>query len=134
MREIRDNNLLLAVYGNSKDVPNGRWFYGSDKEPLQWGTQCLVSEGTVIQPHTHKVRNRQFKCKTTEVFVVLEGKLRADIYSLDKKKIESLVLHSGDYLVTYDGGHGFEALKKHTKFIEVKLGPFTSVEDDKEKW
>lgn len=133
MQEIRDGGLLLAVYGDCASIPEGRNFYGSGKEHLQWGTESMVKD-TVIQPHIHKMRNRQFKSKTIEVFVVLRGLLQADIYALDKKLRQTVLLESGCFLVTYDGGHGFTARTDATKFIEVKLGNFTSISDDKEKF
>ena len=44
------------------------------------------------------------------------------------------MMREGDFVCLYDGGHGFEIVKDGTKIIEVKLGKYTSVEDDKEKF
>ena len=133
MRTIQHNGVLLAILGNAKDIPVGRFFWPDESSPIQWGTQYL-GKGDATAPHVHKIRNRQFKSKTIEVFVVLSGKLRANIYTPDKTRIESIILRPGCFLVTYDGGHGFEAVNDETKFIEVKLGPFVGVEDDKDRF
>jgi len=100
---------------------------------LQWATM-YYDAGHKMQPHIHKIRNRQSKTKTLEFVVVLVGKMRADYYSLEKVKVGSRMMREGDFVCLYDGGHGFEIVKDGTKLIEVKLGAFTKVEDDKDKF
>jgi hypothetical protein len=134
MQEIKDaEGRLLAVWGSKGDVPEGRFFYGDGKEALQWGTQKL-GVGETIQPHIHKVRERYSKGKTIEAFIVLAGVMQVDIYGLDKALVETVLLGTGAFLVAYDGGHGFKALCSGTKLLEVKQGPFTSWQEDKEKF
>jgi len=133
MYEIKDNGLLLAIGGRLADIKNGRQFYGQNGDLLQWGTFGLV-KGEVLQPHIHKERNRQGKCKTLEFFVVVEGKLLARYYSHTRRLVSIKEMKAGDFVCLYDGGHGFKALETNTKMIEVKLGPFIGVEEDKEKF
>jgi len=133
LQEIRDNGVLLAVYGNCDLMPPGQFFWEGQESPIQWGTQNL-DVGKEVQPHVHKMRDRCFRSKTIEAFIVLSGRLQADLYNLARERVLRLVLEPGSFLITYDGGHGFKSLGDSTKFLEVKLGPFTSVEDDKEKF
>jgi len=130
---IKHNGALLAILGDAKDMPRGKYFWDDKDSPLQWGTQYL-NKGDTITPHIHKIRDRNFKSKSIEVFVMLLGKLRANIFSNDKIKVYSFIMRGGQFLVTYDGGHGFETVTDKTKFIEIKLGQFTNIEDDKEKF
>ena len=65
---------------------------------------------------------------------IIRGKISATFYSLDKKPVIIKFLTSGDLVMLYDGGHGFEVLENNTVFIEVKNGAYVSVEVDKEKF
>jgi len=132
-REIRHEDLLLAIVGNLKDALHGSTFYGSGKNPLEWALFNLDG-GDVLQAHIHKVRKRLRSHKTVEFLYIVQGKLRTDFYDLNKNKIRSEVLSAGEFVCLYDGGHGFKALRDDTKFIEVKNGPFVGVEEDKEKF
>jgi hypothetical protein len=133
MYEITHNGLLLAMGGSIHDIPRGSQFFHNPQDMLQWAIM-YYDAGHKFQPHIHKVRERKAKTKTLEFVIVLVGKMRADYYSLDKVKIDSRVMREGDFVCLYDGGHGFEILKDGTKLIEIKLGEFTKVEDDKEKF
>jgi len=130
---VYKDNQLLAVYGDCRHMEDGRHFWSADEDPLQWAAYNLA-QGIKIQPHVHKKRNRQFACKTTEMFVVLAGKLRANIYDLNRASAAVLMIEAGGWLCCYDGGHGFEIMENGTKFLEVKLGPFVGVDEDKERF
>ena len=132
-KEIKHGELLLAVIGRIKDIPNGKSFYGDGKNPLEWATFKL-GKCDVLQPHIHKVRNRLGSHKTIEFLYVMQGKLQIDFYDLNKNNLCSEVLSAGAFVCLYDGGHGFKALREDTKFIEVKNGPFVGIEEDKEKF
>jgi len=133
MFEIRDNGLLIARGGGVSDIKPGRNFYSNPEEWLQFGS-FWYQEGEKIQAHVHKLRNRQGKHKTCEFFYVISGCLQIDFYKIDKEFIESRRLYAGDFVCTYDGGHGFEVKASDTIFLEIKHGRFVSVEDDKEKF
>ena len=133
MYKITHNGLLLVIGGSIEDIPRGSQFLDKPEDMLQWATM-RYDAGHKMQPHVHKIRDRQARTKTLEFVVVLRGKLRADYYSLEKIKIDSRIMEEGDFVCLYDGGHGFEILSDDTKLIEVKLGQFTSVEDDKERF
>jgi len=131
--EVRHNNTLIAVGGSVKNVQMGSNFFGNGSEMLQWGTM-RYDEGRILQPHVHHRVNRQGKYRTHEFLFVVQGKLGATFYTLDKKFIISKVLEAGDYVCLYSGGHGFRVLEDDTMFFEVKHGPFIGIEQDKEKF
>lgn len=133
MEKIVDGDLLLALIVCKRDFPNGMNFWGSDDAPLQFGS-CVYPKGVVLQPHIHKKRKRTRAHKTIELVCVLHGAIKTMFYSLDKVVVCTRVLREGDCVMLYDGGHGFKILKDNTVFIEVKNGPYVSVEADKEKF
>ena len=133
MYSIKHNGVLIAAGGNISDIEEGLYFYGDGSEMLQWGTTSY-KKGKVLQSHIHKVLSRQTKHPTQEFLYIVTGCLEATFYTREKEVIEVRTLNAGDFICLYDGGHGFKVLKDGTKFIEVKHGPFVSVEKDKEKF
>lgn len=89
-------------------------------------------KGDVIMPHVHKINSRKVDL-TQEVLFIKRGKVRVDLYTQEKKYFESVTLVAGDVILLAHGGHGFEMLEE-SEIIEVKQGPYTSVEKDKEKF
>jgi hypothetical protein len=49
-------------------------------------------------------------------------------------EFDRAILKAGDFIMLYDGGHGFKVLQDNTVFIEVKNGQFVTVEQDKDKF
>jgi hypothetical protein len=87
--------------------------------------------GYVIDPHIHNPVPRQVKF-THEVLFVRRGRVRVDLYTVEKQYAESRELVSGDVIMLAGGGHGFEMLED-TEMIEVKQGPFAG-ENDKTRF
>ena len=131
--EVRHNKELIAVGGNVRNIQIGSQFFGDGSEMMQWGTM-RYDEGQVLLPHVHKRVNRQAKYRTHEFVYVVQGRLEATFYTLEKKFIITKVLEAGDYVCLYGGGHGFRVLEDDTRFLEIKHGPFIGVEQDKEKF
>lgn len=133
MEYIKDGELILALIVNVDDFPEGIKFWGDSDSPLQFGS-CVYDKGKVLLPHIHKVRDRIPAHKTIEGLYIIAGMIKVDFYSLEKKLIQSRRLIEGDCVMLYDGGHSFTILKDDTIFIEIKNGPFVSVEADKERF
>ena len=68
---------------------------------------------------------------TQEVLFIKRGKIIVDFYTNDKKYVISRILNTGDLLFLCNGGHGFEVLED-TEMFEVKQGPYSSKQKDKE--
>ena len=83
----------------------------------------------LIQPHTHKKIVRKIS-GTSEVLIILNGKMRVDFYSQKKNFVKSKVINKNDIIILLNGGHGFKMIK-NCKFIEIKQGPYSLSKDKK---
>jgi mannose-6-phosphate isomerase-like protein (cupin superfamily) len=84
-------------------------------------------KGKKIVPHVHNPINRQV-LYTQEVLIIRRGCVRVNLYSSQKKYLESRDLKSGDVILLCGGGHSFEMLEE-TSMIEVKQGPYAGEQD-----
>lgn len=132
MYQVKQGDLLLAEFGTAASIPRGRTFVTNGQMPLQWATFAM-DRGTETQRHVHKPREFRFQGPKAEMFVVLDGRMSVSLYGPDKALVRTLDLWTGDYICCYAGGHGFKMLE-HTKFLEIGLGPYNGVENDKEKF
>jgi len=83
----------------------------------------------LIKPHKHfkNIRRIQY---TSEVLIILKGKLRIDFYSNNKRYLFSKIIKKNDIIILNSGGHGFKVLET-VEMIEVKQGPY-NIKKDKE--
>ena len=83
----------------------------------------------VINPHKHfkNIRTIQY---TSEVLIVLKGKLRVDFYSNREKYLFSKIIKKNHIIILNTGGHGFKVLET-VEMIEVKQGPYNIKKDKK---
>jgi cupin fold WbuC family metalloprotein len=84
-------------------------------------------KGHLIQPHIHKKRLKKIY-DTCEVLIILEGSIKVNFFSNNKKYLFNKILKTNDIIILLTGGHGFEILK-NSKFIEVKQGPYNPTKD-----
>ncbi len=133
MYTIQHNGVVLAAGGSIEDIEKGLKFYGDGSEMLQWG-MMWYDAGKILQPHIHKILRRNVSHPTQEFLYIIQGSIEATFYTREKQVVEQVKLSAGDFICLYDGGHGFKVLEDNTKFIEVKHGPFITVEKDKEKF
>ena len=94
----------------------GCWYYNKEK---------------ILKAHIHKTYKRIIM-KTQEIVYIKRGDILLSIYSNGKELVSEVVLKTGDFAVMFNGGHGYKILTDKTQVLEVKNGPFISVEDDKE--
>lgn len=83
----------------------------------------------LIKPHKHFKNIRKIEY-TSEVLIMLKGKLRVDFYSKKEKYLFSKILIKNDIIILNNGGHGFKVLKD-VEMIEVKQGPYNLKLDKK---
>jgi len=133
MELLTYGETLFAMVVKRGEFPRGMEFWGADTSPLQFGS-CIYDKGKVLVPHFHKERERIAKHKTREFLYIIKGKIEASFYAMDKTLKHTRVLEEGDCVMLVDGGHGFKVLEDDTIFIEVKNGPYVSVEADKVKF
>lgn len=132
MEQIKDKDKVLVIIIRENDWSKGLKFFTPDSAFLQTGT-WFYDKGTKLASHVHK-ENERITSKTQEFTYIKEGKMKAIIYDSNKNYLTETILSKGDFAIFLDGGHGYEILEDNTKVIEVKNGPFISVEKDKEKF
>ena len=133
MKDIKYGDFFVATTGNISEIQQGKTFSTNPADPLQYGLFKLPL-GEILQRHIHKSRPRLTPHKTMEFLYIVSGKMKVTFYTLEKLEFCYRVLSTGDFIMLFDGGHGFEVLQKDTVFIEVKSGQFVDTETDKEKF
>ena len=132
MERITHQDKLLAIIFRDGDWASGLNFFTPDDLFLQAGTWGY-EQGTSLARHRHLVYERTAR-KTHELVYMRRGSMKVTLYDDAKRPIEERVLRQGDAAVMIDGGHGYEILEDGTQVLEVKNGPFVSVDLDKEKF
>lgn len=90
-------------------------------------------QGKQLKRHIHKRAPRVFDW-TQEVLFVIQGKIKAQIYSRGGTLIKDLVVRKDDILILIDGGHGYEVLEDSTLVLEVKNGPYLGAKKDRRRF
>ena len=83
----------------------------------------------IIKPHKHYKNIRRIEY-TSEVLIILKGKLRVDFYTKTEKYLFSKIIKKNDIIILNTGGHGFKVLEP-IEMIEVKQGPYNIKSDKK---
>lgn len=84
----------------------------------------------LIKPHRHFKNTRKTNF-TSEVLIVLKGKIRVDFYTIGKKYIFSKIIKKKEIIILLGNhGHGFKVLEP-SEIIEVKQGPYNIKKDKK---
>lgn len=84
-------------------------------------------KGKIVDRHRHKHVHREIH-RTQEVLVVLEGKVKVEIYNDEGGILKTLILKAGDAILLAAGGHRIKVLEE-AKLIEVKQGPYAGFVD-----
>lgn len=84
-------------------------------------------KGKVVERHRHKLVRREI-LRTQEVLVILQGKIRIQVYNNQGELLRTVVLKEGDSILLATGGHRVEVLEK-ARILEVKQGPYAGFED-----
>ena len=131
--QLKKKKLLHIIFKNnqSQKCKNYRLDISSEEQFLQVAHLSLKKNQTFLA-HKHIWKTPRFK-KTIaqESWVVLCGKVRMFAYDIDGSFIKSFLLNTGDFSITYQGGHNYKALMTNTKVIEYKTGPYEGVKRDK---
>ena len=124
-----DESLILFSTVNIKDIFDNRIDLSPEKEYLQSSISKL-KKGFKIRPHKHKSFERKIY-KTQEAWFLYEGKISAEFFDIDNKKIEERIFNKGDLITIFNGGHCFE-ITENSIFLEFKNGPYFGREIDRE--
>lgn len=127
--EIKHNDRLIAIILRSHYTSEKTIFFSPPDFSQQLGYIVYKKDG-VIKAHSHKEVHRKITL-TQEVLFIKKGRLAVNLYTLDKEYITSRELNTGDIIFLCSGGHGFKMLED-TEMVEVKQGPYSGKESDKE--
>ena len=117
--------LALIVRGKYRNK-KGITFFTPNNSTQQFG-YMKYNKKHIIKPHLHKKRVTKISY-TTEVILILRGRLRVDFYNIFKKYLFSKILNEKDIIMLVHGGHGFKVLKD-IEMLEIKQGPYSLIKD-----
>lgn len=132
MREIIIGDKILARYITSNDIKDGLNFFSRDEEFIQVGVWGNYEAGKILNAHVHNLVERKID-RTYEVLFVISGAVEADIYTLDSKLADKLILKQGEILILLECGHGYKVLEENTRVLEVKNGPYMGADIDRRR-
>ncbi len=130
MKQIYYKNEVVAILHQQSEWKEGLDFLTPNETYIQAGT-WNYNKGKSLNAHRHLIYERVVK-QTQETIIVMSGSIRIDLYDENNSIFHKQVLCSGDIFVILDIGHGYEILDDKTKIVEIKNGPFVSVEKDKQ--
>ncbi len=109
--------IVRGKYRNKKGIT----FFTNNKDIQQFG-YMNHKKNHIIKPHIHKRQTRKL-IYTSEVILILKGKLRVDFYTTTKKYLFSKLLNEKDIIMLVHGAHGFKVVE-NVQMIEIKQGPY----------
>ena len=127
IKDIFFNKILIGqVY--DLNLAKGVNFPTLDEQEFQFGFG-VADEDKILTPHIHKRVERVIQT-TSEFLYVVNGLMTIEIYSEDATYIQTIYLSDNQALLQHFGGHKI-ALKKDTKYFEIKQGPYYGRDFDK---
>lgn len=129
---IEENGIIFAKKISLDNIEKGLCFYSNDEDFIQVGT-WNYEKGRYLAAHNHNIVERKIN-RTNEVIIILNGKLKIDIYNENDDKIAELEVKKNDLLIMMNGGHGYHILEDNTKVIEIKNGPYLGAEKDRRRF
>lgn len=127
--EIKYENQLIAIILRNSYTSDKTVFFSHSDFSQQLGYIVYKKNG-IINAHFHREIDRKITL-TQEVLFIKKGKLVVNFYTNNKTYITSRELNVGDTIFLCAGGHGFKMLED-TEMIEVKQGPYSGRDSDKE--
>lgn len=124
-----DPTVLLHTVNRRSNITKKRCDITPENEFLQ--VACFsLPEGKTFRPHKHIPLKRESTI-TQESWIVVKGKVKAQLYDLDDAIIAEPILEWGDCSITYRGGHNYVCLEEDSLVYEYKLGPYMGQAKDK---
>lgn len=130
MKIIQRDGVIYAIHDSLDALKKDSLWYGENKEGIQV-SRMYHDKGKVVKAHSHKFHPRSLD-HTQECLIVFKGKIEFSFYDENKVFFDKIILNPGDLVVVYRGYHGMEVIEDDTLYFEIKTGPFTDIESDKE--
>ena len=132
IEEINNGQECLAMIIRKNFGSYGSHFATSLENPLQIGV-IERGAGDVISSHKHLPVQVDYYGVRQEFLHVMMGKVRVKFFDTEGRQVAERVLDQGDSLLQMSGGHGFN-FEEPTRLIEVKLGPYSTKDNDKQSY
>ena len=123
---IYAKKLFALIVRGKYRKKRGITFFTPNESTQQFG-YMKHKKKYIIKPHLHKKRTTKI-LYTTEVILLLKGKIRVDFYNSNKKYLFSKIINEKDIIMLVHGGHGFKILKD-VEMLEIKQGPYNLIKD-----
>lgn len=127
-KEIFHDQDLIASIHSINDIPKGLQFLTNENDYIQVGTWNYDNDVN-LEPHYHNYFERS-SFRTQEVVVVLDGRIKCNLYTEKGHLIEGVILEKNDIIIQYQGVHEYITLEE-SKVLEVKNGPYYGPEKDR---
>ena len=126
--EIFIEDRHFATIHNFNEIDEGLSFLTNDDSFIQVGT-WNYEKNKILDAHYHNYFQRN-SYRTQEVVIVLEGKIKCNLFNEEGLEVHSEVINEGQMIIQYEGVHEYEILE-NTKVIEVKNGPYFGPDKDR---
>jgi len=126
VEKITKGGKILAILLRKDFDEPGVHFFTPGEFSQQLG-MLIHKKGKIVSRHKHKLIKREI-FKTQEVLVLLNGKIRVDLFDDDANKVRTIVMKGGDSILLASGGHSVEVIED-SKIIEIKQGPYSGLEE-----
>ena len=127
--QVEPDTLLVCVMSAADAA--GRTDAATAEEILQ-ASLLRLPHGKAMAPHRHLPQVRTIT-GTCEAWVVVSGRLIAQVFDLDQELVATLGLTAGDCMILYRGGHNFTVVSADAVIYEIKNGPYNGPDADSEK-
>ena len=88
-----------------------------------------LSGRKILDAHYHNTFERKSYI-TQEVVLVVQGSIVCNLYTIEGEFITSEEINQGQLIIQYQGIHEYE-IKKDSKVLEIKNGPYFGPEKDR---
>ena len=132
IEKINNGQECLAIIIRKDFGSYGSHFATSLENPLQIGV-IERGVGDVISPHKHLPVKVDHYGIRQEFLHVMMGKVCVKFFDTEGRQVAERILDQGDSLLQMSGGHGFH-FEEPTRLIEVKLGPYSTQDNDKKSY
>jgi hypothetical protein len=129
MEKIESKGEIIAIVVRATNEMEGINFFSPPEFSQQLGVISRKKD-YIIKKHIHKIVSREVS-RTQEVLHILSGKIQITLFDKDKLEVKVVDLAGGDTILLASGGHGIKFIED-SKILEVKQGPYSGVDGDKE--
>jgi hypothetical protein len=125
---LDSNKNLLAQIIKPFDGNSPKNFFTENDLDFQ-AASFQLEKDEKIERHIHNNQERIIQT-TSEALIVTEGLISVEIYDMDLNFIQNVNVTSGEVILLFAGGHSLSMLE-HSKFVEIKQGPYNEKNDKK---